>query len=146
MVLNKDGSELVYCTPFRTGAIRIPTSVSTIKAEAFYNCSSITSVDIHAFVTTIEENAFFGCTSMSKVTFGGRVTDEAINIKSKAFYKCSKLYDIRCMPTVPPTLDNDAFTGIAENYKIYVPTSSENAYKQADKWSEHADQIVGYDF
>lgn len=59
---------------------------------------------------------------------------------------CSKLYDIRCMPTVPPTLGNDVFTYIAENSKIYVPTASENAYKQADKWSDYADQIVGYDF
>lgn len=130
MVLNKDGSELVYCTPFRTGAIRIPTSVSTIKAEAFYNCSSITSVDIHAFVTTIEENAFFGCTSMSKVTFGGRVTDEAINIKSKAFYKCSGLSSVK-LPANLGTLSAYAFGGCSGLTDVDVDVSASAVIEDA---------------
>ena len=122
--------------------ITIPNNVTMIDGRAFDNCSGLTSVSIPDNVTTIGVYAFHACSSLTSIT----IPNSVIEIGLKAFYKCSKLYDIRCMPTVPPTLDNDAFTGIAENYKIYVPTASENAYKQADKWSEHADQIVGYDF
>ena len=38
------------------------------------------------------------------------------------------------------------FDGNASGRKIYVPTESVEAYKEAEYWSEYAVSIEGYDF
>ncbi|WP_019130672.1 hypothetical protein [Alistipes communis] len=68
-------------------------------------------------------------------------------IGTDAFSNCSKLKEIYCTPTNPPTLDgNTVFSSIASNAVFYVPSASVNNYKTADEWKAYADQIVGYDF
>jgi uncharacterized repeat protein (TIGR02543 family) len=56
-----------YCTTL-TGII-LPDSVESIGDDAFYGCSSLTSIDISS-VTSIGASAFFGCTNLTSVTLG----------------------------------------------------------------------------
>ena len=63
-----------------------------------------------------------------------------------AFYDCSSLTNVYCKPTTPPAGDYDIFTGNASGRKIYVPTESVEAYKNASHWSDYASDIVGYNF
>jgi len=82
--------------PSANGSVTIPTSVSSIRGEAFRNCKgltsinlsnvgfiglwafywcdNITSVTIPASVKTISERAFFGCDKLTSVTFAGSIT------------------------------------------------------------------------
>ena len=123
-------------------SVTIPDSVTSIGGGAFYECSSLASATIGNGVTSIGFVAFYGCSSLTSITIPESVT----SIGHYAFYECSSLAEVYCKSTTPPTGDSDMFYDNAEGRKIYVPTESVDAYKAAAKWSDYADDIVGYNF
>jgi sorbitol-specific phosphotransferase system component IIA len=64
-------------------------SVTSIGAEAFKNCTGLTSVTIGNSVTTIGEDAFSSCTGLTLVTIGNSVT----TIGNRAFAQCTSLQE-----------------------------------------------------
>jgi len=52
----------------------IPDGTTTINGNAFYNCTSITSITIPDSVTSIGANAFNGCTGLTSITISANVT------------------------------------------------------------------------
>ena len=64
--------------------------VTTIGAQAFLWCSSLTSVVIPDSVTTIGEWAFYDCSSLTSIVIGDSVT----TIGVRAFYECSSLTSV----------------------------------------------------
>ena len=63
--------------------IEIPNSVTSIGTSAFYNCSSLTSIKIPNSVTSIGNNTFLKCSSLQKVYYGGTKTQwENISLNS----------------------------------------------------------------
>lgn len=122
-------------------SITIPVSVTVIGGESFADCG-LTAVTIPDGVTEILSYAFYHCQSLTSVTIGKRVTE----VSQYAFGDCHSLAEVYCKPTTPPKGDNNMFTGNASGRKIYVPTASVSAYKEAEYWSDYAEDIVGYDF
>ena len=96
----------------------MPDSLQRIEQTAFEYCSSLRSITIPAGVIDIEGEAFWGCTTLSAVF---------------------------CLPQIPPTLGTDVFTGAHECF-IYIPYSSDHsileAYKTATNWAAYADRIL----
>ena len=147
------------------GIITFDGPVTSIGNNAFYNCTSLTSVTIPESVTSIGMNAFSNCTSLTSVIIPDSVTmivattfqycssltsitipDSVTIIGDRAFYGCTSLTSVYCTPIVPPRGGYEMFTNIATGCKIYVPTASVDTYKSAYKWSSYANYIVGYDF
>ena len=64
--------------------------VTSIDYEAFYGCTSITSVTIGNSVTSIGDRAFCDCISLASVTIGNSVT----SIGDWAFNGCYKLVEV----------------------------------------------------
>lgn len=67
------------------------------------------------------------------------------SISSRAFYNVYNclVYDFSRHTSVPTLAAVDAFNGINELCKIYVPASLEATWKAATNWSAYADYIVG---
>ncbi len=91
VLFNKNATALItYPAAKQSAAYTIPDSVTSIKGNAFYGCTSLSSVTIGDYVTTIGDYAFENCSSLSSVT----IPDSVTSIGSIAFRGCSKLTSI----------------------------------------------------
>jgi len=109
--IDYDGYSLVFivtsvspaeCEVGRTGEpvdVTIPSTVTisgtefavtSIRGYAFYNCSSLTSIEIPNSVTSIGDAAFEGCSSLTSIEIPNSVT----SIGDYAFHSCSSLTSI----------------------------------------------------
>ena len=86
------------CDESRSGHLNIPSSVefagnyytvTSIDYEAFYNCSSLTSVTIPESITTIGYSAFENCTGLATLNFNAVNCSNFSNGSSHPFYNCS---------------------------------------------------------
>lgn len=89
---DKSTRTITSCDSTVTAAI-IPaviegTEVTTIGKEAFYDCDSLTSVEIQEGITTIEEDAFRDCDALSDV----KIPDSVTSIGKDAFPYTTTLY------------------------------------------------------
>ena len=152
-------------------SVTIPNSVTSIGENAFYSCINLSgfygkfaSADnrcliidgvLHSFapaglteytipnsITKIGSDAFSGYSDLTSVI----IPDYVTSIGDWAFSPCGSLTNVYCKPTIPPSLGAQSFKINASNRKIYVPTASVEAYKNATDWNIYADDIVGYDF
>ncbi len=57
-------------------------------------------------------------------------------IEYGAFYDCTSLTDISCYALVPPALEEEAFTGIAEGAVLHVPAAAIPLYAEAEGWKD----------
>ena len=67
-----------------------------IVGDAFYRCTSLTSIVIPDSVTSIGDYAFFGCGSLTSVTIGNGVT----SIGYSAFRSCTSLISVNIPDSV----------------------------------------------
>ena len=71
-------------------SVIIPDSVRAIEGSSFSGCSSLTSITIPDSVTTIGDYAFYGCSSLTSVT----IPDSVTTIGFGAFNYCSSLTSV----------------------------------------------------
>ncbi len=74
----------------KTSVIPTDGSVTSIGYNAFFNCSSLTSITIPDRVIRIGYQAFYNCSSLESVT----IPDSVTSIGYQAFYNCSSLTSI----------------------------------------------------
>ncbi len=96
----------------------IPSSVTSIDREAFYKCSSLTSVTIPSSVTSIGGYAFYGCSGLTSVTIPSSVT----SIGSDAFGGCSGLTSVT-IPSSVTSIGGYTFYGCSSLTSVTIPSS-----------------------
>ena len=91
-------------------------------------------------IVKISENAF-SFSNMEKVTISQYVTE----IGNNAFKNCTSLKSI-IMECEPPTLGDNVFENISEDFGIYIKNTADvlDAYRVANKWSELSAHIWSY--
>ena len=97
----------------------MPNSVTSIGECAFFNYSSLTSIDIPNSVTSIGRLAFYGCSGLVSITIPNSVT----SIGMLAFFGCSSLTSI----DIPnSSIGNSAFAGCSSLTSVTIGNSVEN--------------------
>ncbi len=112
-------------------SIELPNSVTTIGANAFWDCPGLTSIEFPNSVTTIGAYAFWDCPGLTSVVIGNSIT----TIGDRAFGLCTGLESITVLATTPPTLGSNVFQNVPTNISVYVPCGSSEAYQSADGWN-----------
>ena len=114
-------------------------SVTSIGANAFRNCNSLTNIVIPDGVTSIGNDAFRGCSALTSITIPSSVT----SIGTYAFQSCRSLttYVFERTAGITAIGATNTFTGINTSTKIYVPDDLVDDYKIAANWTTYADYI-----
>lgn len=123
------------CTSLKD--LTIGKNVKDIDAWAFNNCPQLTVVTLPDGITKIGNHAFHFCTNLTSIT----IPDSVEDIGENAFYFCTNLTMIYCKSSTPPTGNAKMFDMNAPNRKILVPAEAVDDYKEAEYWSEYADNI-----
>lgn len=122
-------------------SVEFSPAIQTIGLLAFSQNISITSLVIpsNTSLSSIDQRAFQFCTSLrSALDLGENLT----SIGEGAFYESRNLIGITIRATTPPILDNsNAFYSSSNQYPIYVPAASVDAYKAATNWAALSDRI-----
>ena len=92
-----------------------------IGANAFSQCSHLTSITIPNSVTSIGGSAFDYCSSLTSITIPNSVT----SIGVLAFGRCYNLNKITCLATTAPSITSDTFTDVANPGELSYPSGSD---------------------
>ena len=96
----------------------IPNNVTSIGYNAFYFCSSLTSIIIPNSVTSIGNSAFFGCSGLTSITIPNSVT----SFGSATFSNCSGLTSVT-IPNSVTSIGSAAFQGCSGLTSVTIPNS-----------------------
>ena len=107
-------------------SINIPNGVTTISSNAFYNCKNLKYITIPDSVTYIASYAFYGCSLLRSINIPNSVT----TISSYAFYSCTSLTSITIPDSVTSIGDN-AFYNCISLTSITIPNSVTSIYSYA---------------
>ena len=93
-------------------------TVTSIGDQAFYNCTSLTSVTIPDSVTSIGDRAFRYCISLTSVT----IPDSVTSIGAYAFDTCSSLTNVT-IPNGVTSIEEHTFDSCISLTSVTIPDS-----------------------
>ena len=135
-----------YCKNLKT--IKLPSTITSIGDEAFYNCQSLTNIEgldkcnlksigsaafsnckalenldfSKSTFTNVPSKAFNGCSALAKITLPNTLT----TIGGYAFYACYGIPQLDLSNTALTTLENYALYQMRETTKLSLPDSISN--------------------
>ncbi len=122
--------------------ITLSKNITTLGEHAFFECTSIESITLPESLEYLEGYVFNGCSALSSITIPASV----VTIGEYCFANCQALNEVYCRPSTPPSLGNIYAFPDGLTPTIYVPTSSLQAYLQADVWKRLKTQLEGFDY
>lgn len=112
-------------------SVTLRQGLESIGQQAFYDCSSLTSIEIPNSVISIGGSAFMDCSGLVTVTIGSSVE----SIGDEAFANCNKLEEIYALSRIAVVCNENVFSSTAyRNVVLYVPEGREFAYERTLPW------------
>ena len=127
-----------YCGELES--IILPKRLQNIANYTFSGCERLSCVVMPEYITSIGDWAFNNCFKLKTIT----IPENVISIGAEAFNNCNSLMTVFCKPTTPPIFGACQFEGCPEDFVIYVPHKSLEAYLHATENSKYADNFLGY--
>ena len=107
-----------YCSGLTS--VTIPNSVTSIGTDAFSYCSGLTSITIPNSVTSIGYRAFYDCSGLTSIVIPNSVT----SIEMYAFYGCSGLTSVTIGNSVT-SIGSSAFNGCNSLKELRIEDGTE---------------------
>jgi hypothetical protein len=122
VLFNKDKTKIIaYPAGKSDSRYIIPSSVTSIGGNAFYDCKTLTEIVIPNSVTSISGQAFDGCSGLTNISIPISVT----YVGSAAFYGCSSLTAIN-IPDGVTIIESQTFRGCSSLTSIIIPENVTN--------------------
>jgi hypothetical protein len=113
-------------------SLYIPSSVTSIGSSAFEDCDYLASLTLNEGLQSIGGSAFEGCKRLTSITIPSTVNSILIN----AFKNCVSVTDVYCKAVNVPNTDASAFNGVFfENITLHVPASAVGTYGSKWPWN-----------
>ena len=113
------------------------TQVKNILRNTYSGCSGITTFYYPNVVETIGEFAFSGCSALVGSFFPASLT----SIETNAFQLCTKMSQVYCLGSTPPTLGTAAFDSSLKSIStLFVPEAAISAYSSSS-WNPYFKEI-----
>jgi hypothetical protein len=118
-LINKDDHTLLVYPAGRTETkYSVPQYIEVLSANAFQNCTSLTTVNLPDGLADIEHGAFYGCTSLTSIS----LPDSLRDIGSDAFHGCTLLTSVK-LPEGLTKLESSVFNSCTSLTSIVLPDS-----------------------
>ena len=118
------------------GELTMPETLLSVGNSAFAGCDEITTINYNATNCTVMGNAqnpvFYDCISITEINIGENVE----SIPNYAFKRCSTVENINSAAVVPPTIGASTFATVSRSIPVSVPYGSGDAYRSAQYWEE----------
>jgi len=98
----------------------LPDTLTTIESRAFYNCKNLAIINIPSGLTTIGQYAFAYCLAIGGAAGTITIPSTLSNIQAYAFYNCSGMYNLILKNGIT-TLGKYAFAECDALETIYLP-------------------------
>ena len=109
------------CTKLTT--VTLPSGLTSIGKETFYNCSSLVTIgnweEATKDITSIGQEAFYGCSSIVSL----KLADSITSIGQKCFYGCKSLSEFN-VPSSLVTLGNATFQNCSSLERLEFPPTT----------------------
>ena len=121
LLYDKAVTTLLACPGMKTGAVVIPSTVTTIANAVFHGCASITSVTVPQSVNVVGKRAFCGCKKLTSITLPEGVTC----IGDSTFYNCTSMTSLM-LPQTLTSIGAHAFYHCNLLKSIVLPNAVED--------------------
>lgn len=130
---------LIYCC-YSIKSISLPASIAVIADGDLSFCHAITKIFLPSGLQTLGYGVFQSDVSLTKLIFPPALT----SIAGNAFYGNSgtKVYDFTRCAVVPTLAAASAFTDIASDCEIWIPSALYDEWISATNWAMYADHII----
>ncbi len=155
--VSNDGVVTLKTGATAKGAIKMPTTGTSVGASAFSGNDGITSVDFNN-VTKIERSAFQSTKKLASIT-GAKIQviekmafalssikeatlpETLTSIGVMAFMNCKNLAKVTVLATTPPAVQANTFNGINADAVLYVPKGKKADYEAQANWKSKFKEI-----
>lgn len=127
-------------------SVSIPNSVNSIGVYSFLDCKTLSSITLPNSLKVIDFAAFSGCTALTSVTIPNSVE----YLGGGSFSGCTGLTSVVSEIDKPFKIDNSVFNGIPSNAQLIVPKGTKASYQATEGWNRFTNIVevggVGYKF